>query len=175
MVSGLDQALDLARPVPDFPQPGVRFWDLTPMLADAGAMAAVAGAFAERHQPSGTELVGAIDARGFLFGAAVGAVLRCGVVPLRKEGKLPLVGHRIEYQLEYGSSVLELPHGVIEPGQGVLVVDDVLATGGTAAAACALLERAGATVTGVCVVLEIGALAGRRRLAGRTVHALRTV
>jgi adenine phosphoribosyltransferase len=172
---GLDQALDLARPVPDFPEPGVLFWDLTPVLADSGAMAAVAGAIAAAQDASGAELVGAIDARGFLFGAAVGATLGYGVVPLRKPGKLPKVGHRVEYQLEYGTSVLELPEGVIKQGQGVLVVDDVLATGGTAAAACALVERAGGRVAGVCVVLEIAALAGRDRLAGRSVHALRAV
>ena len=175
IVRGLDQALDLARPVPDFPEPGVLFWDLTPLLADAGAMAAVAGAIAGAQDASGAELVGAIDARGFLFGAVVGATLGCGVVPLRKAGKLPMVGHRVEYQLEYGTSVLELPAGVIKQGQGVLVVDDVLATGGTAAAACALVERAGGRVTGVCVVLEIAALAGRDRLAGRRVQALRAV
>jgi adenine phosphoribosyltransferase len=171
----LNRALDLARSVPDFPQPGVLFWDLTPVLADADAMSAVADAMFEAHDVVGTDLVGAIDARGFLFGASFGASYSYGVVPVRKAGKLPLVGHRIEYELEYGTAVLELPEGVVEPGQGVLVVDDVLATGGTAAAACELLERAGARVTGVCVVLEIAALNGRARLAGRPVHALRTL
>jgi adenine phosphoribosyltransferase len=172
---GLDRALDLARPVPDFPQPGVLFWDLTPLLADAEAMAAVADGFAEVHDRDRTTIVAAIEARGFLFGASFGAASGYGLVPVRKPGKLPVVEHRLDYQLEYGSATLEIPAGVIEPGQGVVVVDDVLATGGTAAAACDLVERAGGVVTGVCVVLEIGALGGRGRLAGRSVHALRTL
>ena len=171
----LDKALDLARSVPDFPQPGVLFWDLTPVLADSDALCAVVDAMFEAHDVVGTDIVAAIDARGFLFGAAFGISYGYGVVPVRKAGKLPVVGQRIEYDLEYGTAELELPAGVIEPGQGVLVVDDVLATGGTAAATCELLERAGARVSGVCVVLEIGALNGRDRLAGRTVHALRTL
>ncbi|HEU5472854.1 MAG TPA: adenine phosphoribosyltransferase [Actinophytocola sp.] len=173
--AALDRALDLARSVPDFPEPGVLFWDLTPMLADPDAMTAVVAGFAEAHDRTGTGLVAAVEARGFLFGAAFAAANGYGVLPVRKAGKLPVVGHRLEYRLEYGSAVLEIPAGVVEPGRGVLVVDDVLATGGTAAAACELVERAGGVVTGVCVVLEIGALGGRGRLAGRSVHALRTL
>jgi adenine phosphoribosyltransferase len=173
-VGDLAQALDLARTVPDFPEPGILFWDLTPVLANGPAMAAVVAGFA-RVGGAGPDLVVAIEARGFLFGAAYAAVHGHGVVPVRKAGKLPVVGHRLEYRLEYGSATLEVPGGVIQPGQRVLIIDDVLATGGTAAAACALVEHAGGTVTGVCVVLEIGALGGRKRLAGRQVHALRTV
>jgi adenine phosphoribosyltransferase len=172
MTPELDRALGLVRSVPDFPQPGILFWDLTPLFADADAMHAVANGIYEAHDEAETDVVVAIDARGFLFGAWFGATYRYGVVPVRKAGKLPVVGHRVEYDLEYGTAALELPAGVIEPGQGVLVVDDVLATGGTAAAACELVESAGAKVTGVCVVIEIAALAGRERLAGRQVHAL---
>jgi adenine phosphoribosyltransferase len=171
-VSKPASALDLARSVPDFPEPGILFWDLTPVLADAAAMAAVAAGF--HGVWDGVDVVAAIEARGFLFGASFGAAYGYGIVPVRKAGKLPVVGHRLEYRLEYGSAVLEVPAGVIEPGQRVLVIDDVLATGGTAAAACELVELAGGVVAGVGVVIEIGALGGRGRLAGRSVHALRT-
>lgn len=170
----LAEALDLARSVPDFPEPGVLFWDLTPVLASAAAMAAVVDGLHAAHDLADTSMVAAIEARGFLFGASFGATHGYGIVPVRKAGKLPVVGHRLEYRLEYGAATLEIPGGVIEPGQGVVVVDDVLATGGTAAATCELVERAGGRVTGVLVVLEIGALGGRERLAGRRVHSLRT-
>jgi len=173
-VGDLGQALDLARTVPDFPEPGILFWDLTPVLADAPAMAAVVDGF-RRVSGAGPELVAAIEARGFLFGAAYAATHGLGVVPVRKAGKLPVVGHRVEYRLEYGTATLEVPGAVIQPGQRVLVIDDVLATGGTAAAACALVEHAGGIVAAVCVVLEIAALNGRARLRGRPVHALRTL
>lgn len=171
----LDQALDLARSVPDFPEPGVLFWDLTPLLADAAAMAAVVAGFHDAHDRDGTDIVAAIEARGFLFGASFGATHDYGIVPVRKAGKLPVVGHRVEYDLEYGSATLEIPRDVIEPGQGVVIIDDVLATGGTAAAACELVEQAGGRVTGVLVLIEIAALNGRDRLAGQKVHALRTL
>ena len=171
----LDEALELARSVPDFPEPGVLFWDLTPVLADADAMAAVVDAFYEAHDVAGTDLIAAIDARGFLFGAAFGVSYGYGVVPVRKAGKLPVVGQRVEYQLEYGTAVLELPDGVIKPGQGVVVVDDVLATGGTVNAACRLLETAGAVVAGVSVVLELVALNGRSALGTRNIHSLQAV
>jgi adenine phosphoribosyltransferase len=171
----LDDALDLARSVPDFPQPDVLFWDLTPVLADADAMAAVVEGFRQAHDLAGTDVIAAVEARGFLFGAAFGATHGYGVVPVRKAGKLPVVGHSATYELEYGTATLEIPAGVIEPGQGVVVIDDVLATGGTAAAACELVERAGGRVTGVLVVLEIGALNGREKLAGRNVKALRVL
>lgn len=174
-MADLEHALDLARTVPDFPEPGVLFWDLTPVLADPDALAAVVDGFHRAHDAAGTSLVAAIEARGFLFGASFASTHGYGILPVRKAGKLPVVRHRLEYRLEYGTATLEVPADVVRPGQGVLVVDDVLATGGTAAAACELVEQAGGTVTGVCVVLEIGALGGRQRLAGRPVHALRTV
>ncbi|MBB5800541.1 adenine phosphoribosyltransferase [Saccharothrix ecbatanensis] len=170
----LDRALGLLREVPDFPLPGVLFRDLTPVLADPDALRAVVDALQDKIHPD-TQVVAAIEARGFLLGAALGYGWRYGVVPLRKPGKLPAVTHRVSYALEYGTATLELPADSISAGQKVVVVDDVLATGGTAAAACELVERAGGVVTGVSVVLEIQGLGGRDLLAGRDVNALLTL
>ncbi|WP_285644700.1 adenine phosphoribosyltransferase [Lentzea sp. NBRC 102530] len=170
----LDRALGLMREVPDFPQPGVVFRDFTPVLTDPDALRAVVDALQDKIDDS-TQLIAAIESRGFLLGAALGYGWRYGVVPLRKPGKLPVVADSVAYALEYGEASLELPAGAIEPGQRVVVVDDVLATGGTAEAACTLVERAGGIVTGVSVVLEISALGGRSRLAGREVNALLAV
>ncbi|GAA2754581.1 adenine phosphoribosyltransferase [Amnibacterium kyonggiense] len=160
--------------VPDFPEPGVLFRDLTPTLADAEALRAITdelvGAFA-----GGFDLVAGIEARGFLLAAAAAYAAGTGVVAVRKAGKLPprtLIEH---YELEYGSAAIEIRAEQLVPGTRVLVLDDVLATGGTVEATCALLERAGAVVAGVGVVLELAALGGRQRLGGRPVHALRGV
>jgi adenine phosphoribosyltransferase len=161
---------ELIRDVPDFPQPGILFRDLTPLLADAeGFESVVDGLIADA--PAVDVVVG-IEARGFVLGAAVARALRLGVVGVRKPGKLPVVAHRAEYSLEYGTATLELPAGVLRPGQRVLVVDDVLATGGTLAAACELVERAGAEVSGLAVVVELADLRGRARLAGRPLSVL---
>jgi adenine phosphoribosyltransferase len=170
----LDRALGLMREVPDFPQPGVVFRDFTPVLTDPDALRAVVDALQDKIDDS-TQVIAAIESRGFLLGAALGYGWRYGVVPLRKPGKLPVVADSVSYALEYGEASLELPADAIQPGQRVVVVDDVLATGGTAEAACTLVERAGGIVTGVSVVLEIQALGGRSRLAGRDVQALMTV
>ena len=166
------QLVPLIRKVPDFPRPGVLFWDLAPVFADAAAFAAVVDAFVLSTQQ--VDVVVGMEARGFLLGAAVAYALGTGVVGVRKHGKLPLVCDREDYALEYGVASLELAPGVLQPGQRALVVDDVLATGGTAGATCALVERAGATVSAIAVVLEIVSLHGRDRLAGRWLHALLT-
>jgi len=118
------------------------------------------------------DVVVGVEARGFLLGAAVALAAGVGVVPVRKAGKLPRVAASRHYQLEYGTATLELPESGIAPGDRVYLVDDVLATGGTAAASCELVERAGGSVVGVGVLMELSALAGRERLAGRAVHAL---
>ncbi|KAA2262007.1 adenine phosphoribosyltransferase [Solihabitans fulvus] len=159
------------REVPDFPQPGVLFRDINPVLADPAALRVLVDALAATADPV-PDVVLALEARGFLLGAAVAYSLGLGVVPVRKAGKLPEVAHRVDYALEYGTATFELPAGVLRPGQRVLVVDDVLATGGTVEAACELVERAGCSVSGVSVVFEIGALGGRERLVGRKVSAL---
>lgn len=165
--------VSLIREVPDFPQPGVLFRDLAPVFADATAFRAVVDALIAPTQR--VDVVVGVEARGFLLGAAAAYALGAGVVGVRKPGKLPVVCDREGYALEYGVTSLELAHGVLRPTQRALVVDDVLATGGTAAATCALVERAGVTVSGIAVLLEIGSLRGRDRLVGRALHTLLTV
>ncbi|MEJ2887017.1 adenine phosphoribosyltransferase [Actinomycetospora aeridis] len=169
----LDLVAGLLRDVPDFPTPGIRFWDLSAMLADGPGLAATTRLLAAATAEPPDVVVG-IEARGFLLGAAVAHSLGLGVVAVRKQGKLPVVAASRSYDLEYGSATLELPAGVIRPGARALLVDDVLATGGTAAAACALVEGAGAAVAAVSVVLELPTLEGRARLGEHPVHALLT-
>jgi adenine phosphoribosyltransferase len=170
-VADLRRALELVRTVPDFPEPGVLFRDLNPLFADVTAMRTVIEAMAAAL-PEDVDVIAPVEARGFLLGAPLALVLGCGMVPVRKAGKLPAVAARVEYQLEYGTASLELPAGVLHEGQRVAVVDDVLATGGTVAAVCELVEHVGAEVVAVSVVLELTALGGREQLAGREVRAL---
>lgn len=164
---------ELTRTVPDFPQPGVRFADLSPVFADGPALAAVVEALAAPLPGGPVDLVAGIDARGFLLGAAVALRLGVGVLPVRKAGKLPPPVLSRGYDLEYGSATLEVPAaGVALAGRRVLVLDDVLATGGTLAAAAELLEEAGAVVLGLGVVLEVPGLGGRARLGGRPLRCV---
>lgn len=163
----------LIRDVPDFPQPGIVFRDITPVLADPQAFAVAVAAMAEAVGQA--DVVVAVEARGFLFGGAVAHRAGIGVVPVRKAGKLPRVGASRSYQLEYGTATLELPAHVLTAGSRVYVIDDVLATGGTAAACCELVEHASCVVAGVGVLLELAELGGRDRLAGREVHAVLAV
>jgi adenine phosphoribosyltransferase len=163
--------LSRIRDIPDFPQAGVQFKDFTPLLADGDAFAAVVEDIAGRYAGAVDVVVG-IEARGFILGAAVAYHLGSGFVPVRKSGKLPGPSLREEYTLEYGSAVLEVHEGALRPGQRVLVVDDVLATGGTVAATCRLVERAGATVTGIDVVLELTFLNGRDAVGDRPLYAI---
>ncbi len=163
---------DLLRTVPDFPKPGILFWDLTTVLADAAGLAATTRLLGGTLAGSPVDVVIGIEARGFLLGAAVAQALGLGIVPVRKQGKLPAVAASRSYDLEYGSATLELPAGVLEPGARALLVDDVLATGGTAGAACGLVEECGASVVSLAVVLELSELDGRSRLDGRPLHAV---
>ena len=164
----------LTREVPDFPEPGIQFKDLTPLLADARGLAAVTDALAAVAQ--GADLVAAIDARGFLLGAAVATKLGTGVLAVRKGGKLPPPVHSETYNLEYGTATLEIPaEGIHLAGRNVVIIDDVLATGGTVAATARLLAHEGATVTGAAVVLELTALGGRDLLEPLPVSSLHTV
>jgi adenine phosphoribosyltransferase len=166
----LARVLGLIRDVPDYPAPGVLFRDITPVLADAEAFATIATELASLVGEA--EVVAGVEARGFLLGAAVALVAGTGVVPVRKAGKLPLVAGSRTYDLEYGTATLELPADTVAEGTRVFVVDDVLATGGTAAAACALLADVGADVVGFGALLELTALGGRERLGAIPVHAL---
>ena len=168
----LRRVAGLVEDVPDFPSPGILFRDLTPVFADAEALAVVATELAARLGDA--DVVVGIEARGFLVGAAVALVAGTGVVAVRKAGKLPRVAASRTYDLEYGTATLELPAGTVGPGTRAFVVDDVLATGGTALAAAELLRGAGAEVTGFGALLELPALGGRARLAPIEVHALLT-
>jgi adenine phosphoribosyltransferase len=159
------------RDIPDFPKPGVVFKDISPLLLDPQLRARVVADMVGRHRGR-VDLVAGIEARGFVLGAVVAHDLGLGFVPLRKEGKLPGATHAIAYDLEYGSATIEMHQDAVSPGQRVLVVDDVLATGGTAGAACGLVEAAGGVVAGVEVILELGFLGGRQRLADYPLHTL---
>ena len=160
--------------VPDFPQPGIVFKDLMPLFADGASFRRVVDGIVA-HYSGEFDVVAGVEARGFVVAAAVAYATGTGVVPVRKAGKLPRKALSASYALEYGEATLEVHEDAFIAGQRVLVVDDVLATGGTAGAAIDLVERAGGTVAGFTVLMELGFLAGRERLAPRTVHALLTV
>jgi adenine phosphoribosyltransferase len=163
----------LIRAVADFPRPGVMFRDVTPLLADAGGFARCIDALAEPWQGSSVQAVCGIEARGFIFGAALAQKLHAGFVPLRKPGKLPPPVETVDYQLEYGSDRLQAQSDALKPGQRVLIVDDVLATGGTLAAARALVDQLGGELVGASVVIELAALQGRARWQGdHPLHSL---
>jgi len=162
------------RDVPDFPRPGVLFKDITPLLADHAAFSAAVAALAAML-PADVDVVAAVEARGFVFGAPVALSAGVGFVPVRKSGKLPGDTSRVAYSLEYGESEVEVTADAFRPGQRVVVLDDVLATGGTAAATCELVEQCGAVVIGVRFLLELSFLAGRSRLGGRDVDSLLVV
>lgn len=164
---------ELIRAVPDFPLPGVVFRDVTPLLADAVAFARCIDALAEPWQHGDVQAVCGVEARGFIFGAALAHRLRAGFVPLRKPGKLPPPVIAAAYQLEYGADRLEAQHAAIHPGERVLLIDDVLATGGTLAAAGALVEQLGGELLGAGVVIELVGLRGRERWPdARPLHSL---
>jgi adenine phosphoribosyltransferase len=163
------------RDVPDFPQPGVLFKDITPLLADGDAFGVVLEALANHVRATGTvDLIAGVEARGFIVAAGLGALLDHGMVPVRKAGKLPPPTHRLAYDLEYGSAEIEVPVGLLA-GKRVFLVDDVLATGGTLRAAAELIETAGGSVVGISVIAELSFLPGRATLAPREVNSLLTL
>jgi adenine phosphoribosyltransferase len=162
------------RDIPDFPQPGVLFKDITPLLADPELFPAIIHGLAEPFRDAGIDQVAGIESRGFLFAAPLALALGAGLVPIRKPGKLPYRTMRVEYELEYGVDSLETHVDGVRPGSRVLVVDDVLATGGTAAAATRLVASLGGEVVGLAFVIELAFLMGRDKLLGQPVSALVT-
>jgi len=174
------QAADVARlitshirDVPDYPQPGVVFKDITPLLGDPKAFAAAVDALAATFGP--VDKVAGIEARGFILAAPVAYRNGAGFVPVRKKGKLPSATFAQEYKLEYGTATVEVHQDAFQPGERVLIVDDVLATGGTGRATASLVERSGAEVVGIAVLMELSFLNGRSALSGFDVRALLTV
>ncbi len=169
----------LIRDVPDFPEPGIVFKDISPLLANHRGFSAVVEALANHGQDAGgsvsVDKVVGIEARGFILAAPVALVLGAGFVPVRKAGKLPGATHQETYALEYAEATLEVHQDAFSPGERVLVIDDVLATGGTIRATNSLLERCGATVVAVAVLLELDFLGGREALRPHAVSALMTV
>jgi adenine phosphoribosyltransferase len=164
----------LIRDVPDFPMQGILFRDVTPLLRDPRGLAQVVDAFAERYRGQGIDAVAGIESRGFLFGAPLAVALGVGFVPIRKLGKLPADKISREYALEYGTNSLEVHRDAVRAGERVLLLDDLLATGGTARAGAELLEELGAQVAEAAFVIELAFLNGRRALGDRLAHALLT-
>lgn len=163
---------NLIREVPDFPKPGINFFDITTLLKDAGGLKSVIDGLSGHYSGKGIRTVAGIEARGFIFAPAVAYVLNAGFVPIRKPKKLPAATERVEYALEYGTDIVEIHRDAVEAGQGVLIVDDVLATGGTAAAAAKLVEKLGGKVAGLGFVIELDFLNGRQKLGGYDVYSL---
>ena len=157
---------ELIREVPNFPQDGILYKDITPLLKDPDGLSAAVQVMLEPFADTKVDFVVGIEARGFVFATPMALELGCGFVPVRKPGKLPAATVSREYALEYGETSLEIHTDAIAPGQKVLVVDDVLATGGTLAATCQTLEELGAVVEGISVLIELGFLSGRRLLQG---------
>ena len=160
------------REIPDFPKPGILFYDITTLLCDAKGFRDTIDALAAPYMGEDIDQVIGVESRGFILGAAVANALGCGFVPVRKPGKLPGATHKEAYSLEYGDNALEIHQDACAKEQRILIVDDVLATGGTAAASLDLVTRGGATPIGFVVLVELGFLDGRSRLAGHDVHAL---
>ncbi len=160
------------RNVPDFPKPGIQFKDITPVLADARLFNGCIDLLAANYQAGSVDAVVGIDARGFIFAAAVAARLRTGFVPIRKKGKLPYDTHEQSYELEYGSSTVAIHTDAVTAGARVLLVDDLLATGGTAAAATQLLQKIGANILEIHFLIELGFLHGRDKLQNLPIKSL---
>ncbi len=160
------------RTIPDFPKPGIQFKDITPVLADARLFAGSIDLLAANFKPGMVDAVVGIDARGFIFAAAAAIRLEAGFVPVRKKGKLPYQTHEQSYDLEYGANAIAIHIDAVKPGSRVLLIDDLLATGGTAAAAAALLQKVGAKILEISFLIELSFLGGREKLRDHPVRSL---
>lgn len=167
----IEQAI---RNVPDFPKPGIQFKDITPVLADARLFAGTIDLLTEGVEPGSIDAVVGIDARGFIFAAAAAVRLNAGFVPVRKKGKLPYQTHEQDYALEYGSATVAVHVDALHPGSRVLLVDDLLATGGTAAAAATLVTKLGAEIKEIAFLIELSFLKGREKLEGQNIRSIIT-
>ncbi|MHC4495286.1 MAG: adenine phosphoribosyltransferase [Planctomycetota bacterium] len=160
------------RDIPDWPKEGILFRDITPLLADPEAFAAAVDVLSAGFAETNVEYVVAVEARGFIFGSAIAEKLGAGFVPIRKKGKLPWQTESVTYDLEYGTDTLEVHRDAVKSGAKVLMVDDLLATGGTMAAACELVEKIGGQVTGIVFLIELADLGGRQKIAGYEVTSI---
>ena len=168
----MDHLKKLIREVPDWPKPGILFYDVTTLVGDAGGLRAVVESLAERYHDAKIDVVAGIEARGFILAPAVALRLGTGFVPIRKPKKLPWKTSRVTYDLEYGTDTLEIHQDAVSKGQRVLLVDDLLATGGTAAAAAQLIRQLGGEVAAAAFIVELTFLSGRKKLGDLPVHAL---
>ena len=169
---GVAEIAKAIRTIPDFPKPGIQFKDITPVLADARLFARSIDLLVDHFKPGTVDAVVGIDARGFIFAAAAALKLKAGFVPIRKKGKLPHQTHEQSYDLEYGTATVAMHIDALKSGQRVLLIDDLLATGGTAAAAATLVQKVGAEILEISFLIELAFLNGRQRLAGLPVRSL---
>jgi adenine phosphoribosyltransferase len=160
------------RDIPDWPKPGILFRDITPLLADPHALRAAVDAMCAPYRDAGVTYVAAVEARGFIFGTAVAARLNTGFVPIRKKGKLPFETESVTYDLEYGTDTIEVHRDAVPAGAKVLMVDDLLATGGTMKAACELVEKVEGEILGITCLIELTDLGGRQKLAPHDIHTV---
>jgi len=168
-LAAIQQAI---RNIPDFPKPGIQFKDITPVLADARLFSKAIELMTQDVRPGSVDAVVGIDARGFIFAAAAAMRLQAGFIPVRKKGKLPYQCHEQEYELEYGTATVAIHVDALQPGSRVLLIDDLLATGGTAAAAAALVQRLGAEILEISFLIELSFLGGRQKLKGYPIRSL---
>lgn len=163
---------DCIRDIPDFPKPGILFRDITTLLKDKKAFKTVVDQLVKKYKNARIDVVVAVEARGFIFGSVLAYKLGAGFVPVRKKGKLPWKTNSVTYELEYGTDTLEIHHDAIEPGGRVLIVDDLLATGGTIKAVTELVKQLNAKIVGIAFLIELAFLKGRERLKGFPLHSL---